>query len=581
MQNTNITIISSCLSDKPIEQLIKETEETINAEKVKRQNVNYVGIINKNNMNNKATKNKKKNPTLVEQLGSKVEEINRLRSDIEKHKQQYTQIELEKELQVKTNGILNGIVNTQRENVSKLQGEVQVLRERLNTESGRLVTTRNTDSILKLNQSLEKEANYTKEDNSTLKRSIRNLERQLEDKKDIISNLRNQTLNQTPDERSKNLQDENALLRESNGDLEQHLIDKIQDIAGIQDENQLLKKAISELERKLISNEDDIQNTSNENQMLKQKINNVEEQLMGKERETGSIKDENRLLKESIQYLEQRLNNKTGEAKRLDDENHSLTKSTQDLEHQLKAISDAKKEESKAILEGEARRLKDENTALKQAKSRLDRQLTDKEKEHRACKDENRLLKKSNETLDRELYDNENKIKSMVQQIKQKDNHITTLKKDKSHNNNQQKSNNENQALKQKIKEHENTIHALKAESKTLSVTSDLQMTNRMIETMESLLKARTNEMELLKQNMSFLLDKEKEKTARLEREIATLKDTLHPQQMEPSPPTSAHKADEFQNMLVAKTEENVEIIALSSCQISNKKRKMVPNIDI
>jgi hypothetical protein len=124
--------------------------------------VNYVDIINKNNMNNKATKNKKKSPTLVEQLGSKVEEINRLRSDIEKHKQQYTKIELEKELQVKKNDILDGIVNTQRENVSKLQGEVQVLRERLNTESGRLITTRNTDSILKLNQSLEKEANYTR-----------------------------------------------------------------------------------------------------------------------------------------------------------------------------------------------------------------------------------------------------------------------------------------------------------------------------------------------------------------------------------------------------------------------------------
>jgi hypothetical protein len=79
---------------------------------------------------------------------------------------------------------------------------------------------------------------------------------------------------------------------------------------------------------------------------------------------------------------------------------------------------------------------------------------------------------------------------------------------------------------------------------------------------------------------MSFLLDKEKEKTARLEREIATLKDTLHPQQMEPSTPTSANKTDEFQNMLVAKTEENVENIALSSCQNSTKKRKMVLNID-
>ncbi|KAI8880719.1 hypothetical protein K501DRAFT_275329 [Backusella circina FSU 941] len=80
--------------------------------------------------------------------------------------------------------------------------------------------------------------------------------------------------------------------------------------------------------------------------------------------------------------------------------------------------------------------------------------------------------------------------------------------------------------LEQLLKSKEDTIVLLNRENQTLStaIQGNQQGTNEMVETLKSLLQAKSNELELNKSNMKLVLDKEIKRNKKLQKEIEMLK---------------------------------------------------------
>jgi hypothetical protein len=86
--------------------------------------------------------------------------------------------------------------------------------------------------------------------------------------------------------------------------------------------------------------------------------------------------------------------------------------------------------------------------------------------------------------------------------------------------------------LEQLLKSKQDTIVSLNRENQMLSTANqgNQQGANEMVDTLKNLLEAKTSETELLKQNMEHVLDKEKGKNKKLQKEIMRLKQHQHDQ---------------------------------------------------
>jgi chromosome segregation ATPase len=91
--------------------------------------------------------------------------------------------------------------------------------------------------------------------------------------------------------------------------------------------------------------------------------------------------------------------------------------------------------------------------------------------------------------------------------------------------------------LEQLLKAKEDTIISLNRENQMLLAANQKsqQGANEMIDTLKNLLQAKTSQAELLKQNMEHVLDKEKERNKKLQKEIKRLKQTANSREASPS----------------------------------------------
>jgi chromosome segregation ATPase len=203
--------------------------------------------------------------------------------------------------------------------------------------------------------------------------------------------------------------------------------------------------------------------------------------------------------------------------------------------------------------------------SLKQEKTNLELQIKEKDKEFVSLRNDNQSLQRGNSTVQQEIKTKDSKINSLQSenqelklkinrleyQLKGKDSKMNTLQNERRIHRtsslrqtqnietlNHEKATLEqnkmqaiiemerlktsNTSLEQLLKSKEDVMASLNGENKNLSTSN--QFIIEMVETQKSLLQAKTNEMELLRQNMELLLANEQRRNDVLEQENQLLK---------------------------------------------------------
>jgi hypothetical protein len=181
--------------------------------------------------------------------------------------------------------------------------------------------------------------------------------------------------------------------------------------------------------------------------------------------------------------------------------------------------------------------LKSENQELKLKINSLECQQKEKDSKRTSVLTENQSLKEAKVTNERQLKEKSNKINSLENEMRtyrtsslKQIQKLETLNHDKNtlEQNKMQASleierlKASNVDLEQLLKSKEDTTTSLNGENKNLSTAN--QFIIEMMDTQKSLLQARTNEMELLRQNMERQLQDEKKRIEVLEQENRALK---------------------------------------------------------
>ncbi|KAI8880957.1 hypothetical protein K501DRAFT_275085 [Backusella circina FSU 941] len=161
-----------------------------------------------------------------------------------------------------------------------------------------------------------------------------------------------------------------------------------------------------------------------------------------------------------------------------------------------------------------------ENQELKMKNSHTEHGVNEKESRIMSLKTENQSFKLEKATLGHQIKEKDDKINSLENENRtyRTSSINQTQKLETLHH--------EKVTLEQLLKSKEDTIVLLNRENNLLSTANqgNQKGANEMVETLKSLLEAKSNELELNKSNMKFVLDKEKKRNKKLQREIEMLK---------------------------------------------------------
>jgi chromosome segregation ATPase len=182
--------------------------------------------------------------------------------------------------------------------------------------------------------------------------------------------------------------------------------------------------------------------------------------------------------------------------------------------------------------------LQKETQELKLKSNNLEQQVREKDNKITLVQTENQSLRYNTEEYEQQLKSKDTKInllenekrgyrRTSIQQIETLNSlqqEKQTMEQDKTNTTNEmERLKSINMTLEQLLKSKEDTIMSLNRENQ-----GHQQGANEMVETLKSLLEAKTSETELLKQNMEHVLEKGKAKIKKLQKEIKRLERNQH-----------------------------------------------------
>lgn len=258
-----------------------------------------------------------------------------------------------------------------------------------------------------------------------------------------------------------------------------------------------------------------------------------------------TFKDENP-MNETYQKYENEILELKNRIQILEQENAIFGKQAQQLQMLAQENSNFKLQ----IMEkdGKINSTQEENQLLKQENEASQHRLNQSDKKINFLKNENRSLKDEKSSLGHQLSTKDNEIRAF--EIEKRASHSTFIQQNDSINALKKEKQSLEQDKKHRIDEMErlkvtsanteqlltskdDAMVSLKRENQTLCATNERNQkeTNEVVETLKSLLDAKTNEYDLLKQNMEHLLVNEKRRNDVLEKENRTLKQHLAQEQ--------------------------------------------------
>jgi chromosome segregation ATPase len=258
-----------------------------------------------------------------------------------------------------------------------------------------------------------------------------------------------------------------------------------------------------------------------------------------------SFKDENP-MNETCQKYENEILELKNRIQILEQENTIFGEQAQ----QLQVLAQEKSNFKLQIVEkdGQINSTQEHNQLLKQENKTSQHRLNESDRKINFLKIENRSLKDEKTSLGQQLSTKDSEIRAF--EIEKRASHLIFIQQNDSINALKQEKQSLEQDKKHRIDEMErlkvtsanteqlltskdDAMASLKRENQTLCATNERnqQETNEVVETFKSLLDAKTNEYDLLKQNMEHLLMNEKRKNDVLEKENRTLKQYVAQQQ--------------------------------------------------
>jgi chromosome segregation ATPase len=245
-------------------------------------------------------------------------------------------------------------------------------------------------------------------------------------------------------------------------------------------------------------------------------------------------------LKKQIQLLKQERSIFENQAKQL----QSLKQEESNLQLQIK-----ERDRQLTLLRNDFQLIHDKNVDFQQQMNTNDSKMASLQRENQELKLKTNSLEQQGREKDNKINLLENEQHGYHRMSIQQTQTLNSLKQEKQTTEQSRKdTSNEMERLKssyttleQLLKSKQDTIVSLNRENQMLSTANqgNQQGANEMVDTLKSLLEAKTSETELLKQNMEHVLDKEKGKNKKLLKEIKRLKQTANSRETRPSSSTT------------------------------------------
>jgi chromosome segregation ATPase len=225
---------------------------------------------------------------------------------------------------------------------------------------------------------------------------------------------------------------------------------------------------------------------------IKQEESDLQLQIKERDRQLALLRSDLQLLRNKNVTFQQQIKTNDNKINSLQRENQKLKLKINGLERQVKEK------------DGKNTTLQTENQSLKQEKVTSEYQLKEKDNKISSLENENRIHRTTSLTQTQKIETLNHEKATLEQNKTQANIEIDRLKAS-------------NTSLEQLLKSKEDATVSLNGENKNLSTAN--QFIIEMVETQKSLLQAKTNEMELLRQNMEHLLANEQRRNGALEQE--------------------------------------------------------------